>query len=744
MIDMWRAMKMAPNRHTMNNRGETFYPYPGKSPYHYFFGKNKNAEEIFLGNDGWVWRGHDTSPNQFEAYATWTDASQNTWGHRWTPRYVNVGDKWDSTAYVLFFDKRSGNAMVPTKIGMPGVDQQGGYLPTYRMEVTSFHDTYRTDAGREFQNVVKIKTSTYDGTPFELFTFAYGWGMVEWQSLMGENVFKTYVTEKNDYPQSALWPDIVIDVPAIPHLFKEEDLDFDFSKLNVDAELSSVSGVRNIRHSAVLNDPVVFKLQPNTSYDVRTVSDLGDLVSNNGYYWLPFVWLEDLDHMVEPPVMYVAVTNANTPRLDFVSLVQIPETPDEPEVPDFGLSLTDEERLLLAKIVESTANSVIFSGGKKVFYDTLNMIADWVRNANPSEPPDDTNERSRVGLSIDCTSHKVNLDDVKAYLLRLRPVAVTVINGTDLVKWIRANLPDTIVVARYIWKSREDEPHIMTEHHNDWRPLLDVLRRENVPVNDPMILVDLCNEPSMATRDKKPIDVREFLRWDISLQEFMIDKGYYPIPAFGIGKNIIAELVPTGAYDEWIDWYAAWDRVVGIHNYYFAHIALADSANYPENLFDANAVRPENWPTELDTAHQFSVWGFEHIQRRCEQRHGKRLRVIITEGPQSDNIGWAQEHRLPNGRTVKEQFIANGWGPADGNVRGDWNLAPYYKAMLNWSVARYMYTGQSFFWTHANALGGYIANTLFMVTDNPEWVANGYNIWNDEEFKEALVNRRIF
>ena len=65
-IEMWQHIAMPLDRHTLNNAGETFY-WERSGDAHGFLCKNSNAEEFFLGDDGWVWRGLDTSPNQFEA-----------------------------------------------------------------------------------------------------------------------------------------------------------------------------------------------------------------------------------------------------------------------------------------------------------------------------------------------------------------------------------------------------------------------------------------------------------------------------------------------------------------------------------------------------------------------------------------------------------------------------------------------------------------------------------------------------
>ena len=765
--DLWSYMTMPLNRHTLNSAGETFY-FELDNPAHGFLCKNRNAEELFLGEDGWIWRGLDTSPNQFEAYATWTNSSRQVWGHPWIPRFVTVGQEFTIHNYTLFFMKSSGNAMTPTMLGNPNVDHNGGYSPTYRVKVAEYFPTFVTQGGKHFNNVVQIDTFLSDGRPFETFWFAEGYSMIQWQSLTDNKI--TYAVEANLFPQSAFARDHIITQPAIPHLFKGEVYNVPETRTQDDFDgIYTLSATPNnkprVRDGATTSANVVTTLTSQTVDKVFSTQDVNKLVFSDGYYWLPFSYATD----ESDTVYYVAI--GKTTEFTWVKLVPFepdPEAPEEPDpnpddwvegpIPPLTVGLNTQARVDFAAIMDTTAQLLnkyrsMPTDTQDVTVAILKAIADWVRNSDDPvvAPPDGTptDARSAVGFVIDMTeAGRVNLADLQTYLIQLNPTVLTIINGVDLGIWVRQNLPDCLVNLRFIWTSREDEPHILEDYRNDWRPLLRVLQNAGVPAHDPMLLVSLVNEPSPYRRDGSFVPTPEFLDWAISLNEYLEGYGYIHGCDLGAGKNIVPEIIANGEMDRWFKWYIDRDRVAKVHLYGWGPLPLVDREDYPENIFDAEKVKIENWPLELDTSRQASIWVWEHAQRRCEQKWGKRIRTIVTEGPQSDNIHWAQEKLLTfNGitMTAKEWFKHNGWSSSPvGDSRGLDHWGNYAKAMLNLTVSQLRFLVLKWWAAHAKVLGGYLGITLFMISLNKEWsVVNGYGLWQDIAFREMLVKDKI-
>lgn len=759
-FDLWQFMSFPTDRHTVWSSGETFY-WERSNDAHGFLCKNRNAEELFLGDDGWVWRGLDTSPNQFEAYATWTDDSRRVWGHPWVPRYVQVGQEFETSSYTLFFDKRSGNAMTPTMIGNPNVDHNGGYQPIYFVKVVEHYDTFSTEGGKPFSDVILIEVSTFDHQPFERFWFAKDWGMIQWQSLTGNA--KNFAIEKNNWPQAVFARDHIITQPAIPHLYKGEVFDVPEERTKEQMTgrytLTAKAGNRvRVRDTASTSGNVLFTLTDQALLTVLSNENKDFLIKNGGYYWLAFIDVTDTTDQVK----YVAIGRTEEPA--WIELTYIEPDPDEPDpddwvegdIPPITVGMDTDTRVKFGNFVNAVTDAMAFydimTDEQQILAKVaLDAIADWVRNsedpivAPPGGKPSEG--QSSIGFVIDRTElGKVNDHDLKTFLVQLNPKVLTIINDTDLVKWVLETLPDCVVFARYIWLSREDEPHILADYHDQWHLLLQVLENNGVPKNVPNLYVTLVNEPSMFYRNTtNRIPTPEVLRWDINLTQYLESKGYHHVTQMGGGKNIIPEVIANGEYDEWIRFMAT--RPVAAHFYTWGPLPLSDRADSPANIFDAEKARPENWPTELDTAHQFGIFIGEHLQRQAEKILGHRLTIFVLEGPQSDNIEWMQETRLTfDGRTMtaKEWFKENGWSSSPhGDSRGFDHWGGYAKSMLNMTVSQMRYLGLVWVAAHYADLGGYGGITLFMLSENPEWILNGYALWQDLKFREALVKEKI-
>lgn len=152
--------------------------------------KNHQFEEFFY-DDQWIYRGIDTSPGNDQVYILYEDnpREKHGYGSRWMPRLVTIGDRFKRVAWVEF-RRKSTRELVPLKT----------YRDETELRVERLHDTYTFPSNIELNNVLELRALQSDGTPFEAYFYARGYGLVMWKNLL---IGLTYhITHKQiDAPQ---------------------------------------------------------------------------------------------------------------------------------------------------------------------------------------------------------------------------------------------------------------------------------------------------------------------------------------------------------------------------------------------------------------------------------------------------------------------------------------------------------------------------------------------------------------
>ena len=133
-------------------------------------GDERSAEFETLAHDNsFIYRGLDTSPGGRAMYCPWQDSRPFA---AWCPRFMQLGDSFiGSGHYVQRYWKPSG-----TPIG------SGSDPAVNRCELRAHFSNFTTAHGIAFTDVVEVVTKHEDGRDGEMFWFARGFGMVQWQA----------------------------------------------------------------------------------------------------------------------------------------------------------------------------------------------------------------------------------------------------------------------------------------------------------------------------------------------------------------------------------------------------------------------------------------------------------------------------------------------------------------------------------------------------------------------------------
>lgn len=143
----------------------------------FFESKNTLWSELWFDED-FVWRGTDTSPGNGEIYQLYEGA---TYGSRWIPRRILVGESFKRTALVSFRRKSDG-AKIPGK----------EYTHTTWIKVARLHSAYTFQSGMQLEDVLELQgfedqNGVPKAQPFETYFYAKDYGLVGWQGGPGKS-----------------------------------------------------------------------------------------------------------------------------------------------------------------------------------------------------------------------------------------------------------------------------------------------------------------------------------------------------------------------------------------------------------------------------------------------------------------------------------------------------------------------------------------------------------------------------
>jgi len=138
----------------------------------FFILKNENWEELWY-DSAYIYRGTDTSPNATEVYQTFEN---NQYGHRWLPRFMQVGQIFKTTPTIIFKNKFDGSP-IPSK---------PAYQQTFTLRLLNVHSERTFNSGVIVKDVIEIAgydvdlEKTPNAEPFEVYYYAKKFGLVGW------------------------------------------------------------------------------------------------------------------------------------------------------------------------------------------------------------------------------------------------------------------------------------------------------------------------------------------------------------------------------------------------------------------------------------------------------------------------------------------------------------------------------------------------------------------------------------
>ena len=125
-------------------------------------------EELWA-DDDFIYRGTDTSPGDNQYYTLYEDAG-STYGSPWSPRHWRVGDIYERSPLVIFYDKSNCNMAVSG-------------TQTTSLKFQAFHESITFDSGITLENVVELGWIITPGAePTESYFYAENYGLAGWSS----------------------------------------------------------------------------------------------------------------------------------------------------------------------------------------------------------------------------------------------------------------------------------------------------------------------------------------------------------------------------------------------------------------------------------------------------------------------------------------------------------------------------------------------------------------------------------
>jgi hypothetical protein len=123
-------------------------------------------EELWATEDT-IFRGTDTSPGNNQYYTLYEDGKP---GSAWSPRFWDVGDVFERTPFVVFFNKSNCRVVAD------------GFQRSW-LRFEAYYPSYTFRSGITLRNVVELTwLLKLDGEPIESYFYAEHYGLVGWGS----------------------------------------------------------------------------------------------------------------------------------------------------------------------------------------------------------------------------------------------------------------------------------------------------------------------------------------------------------------------------------------------------------------------------------------------------------------------------------------------------------------------------------------------------------------------------------
>lgn len=241
--------------------------------------KNRLWEEFWLGTDGFIWRGTDTSPGGNELYTNFTGAQ---YGARWLPRHMTPGQTINIAPEVVFRDKTTGQPV-------PGKPR---YTHHAWLRFVRHTSQWLTPFGVSVSDVIELEGGIPGMTWDERYYYARDHGLVgwaknnaeQWRSGIAEYLHPSAAQPREHIPWLAL--------PNLPPVNMEPDMSFILPEYPgpgwQEAVIRSTASGTNVRAS-VPNGNVV-GVVPRTPITTTWLHREERNHNNDGNRWAAILW----------------------------------------------------------------------------------------------------------------------------------------------------------------------------------------------------------------------------------------------------------------------------------------------------------------------------------------------------------------------------------------------------------------------------------------------------------------------
>lgn len=262
--------------------------------------KNNNDEHFFYNRGEW-WRGRDTSHSGTTFYDTFTVAAREIYGHRWLPRVVVVGRRYDESCHTTIRRKPDG-AFVKS------------FMWNSTIEVYAHHASYTFPTGYTIGDVLELRDYTPAGVHFESKFYAREFGLVGW-------------TNNDDLAYWVTWAGIGsynVGRPTYPphYVAPADPWPLQADTLTTQVTITPNTAGLNIRCAPSTSAPIVGTFAALFGESIDTTTAAGQSVESGGYWWTPFT-TTSLGRKI---VLWVAT--------DFIAITPRGTTPEPEPTPD--------------------------------------------------------------------------------------------------------------------------------------------------------------------------------------------------------------------------------------------------------------------------------------------------------------------------------------------------------------------------------------------------------------------------
>lgn len=250
------------------------------------------------------------------------------------------------------------------------------------------------------------------------------------------------------------------------------------------------------------------------------------------------------------------------------------------------------------RYITATPNAVTATPTVVTAEPTIEIEATESATAAPTATIDPTptrevNAQFRISLNVNARAVD-NWDYFWQFVEDIQPASLLFMDGILEACDAAQRFPDMIIIHRNFSGAEGDEWFVFPNEH-EW-----VARWQSENAGLPEECQDIIR---YATNEASFGDIAQYLQSEVELMDAAASVGIRVVVGnFGVGR-IPDWAVNAGLFDEWLRAVVRDNHIIGAHEYAQPIIPNGVGVFSREQMTDANAMHPRNWPTELPIAY---------------------------------------------------------------------------------------------------------------------------------------------